>query len=88
MFATGIHAGTPHEHRPAAPDAMSNVVGCVRHLLSPQAQGLTGRTISAQHDDWANITPWTIPHLGEMGRRDRHLIAGLQRLLMRGQRAI
>jgi 3-oxoacyl-[acyl-carrier protein] reductase len=88
FIATGIHKGTPHEHRRADPDAMGNVVGCVRHLLSPQAQGLTGRTISAAWDDWRNLTPWTIPHLGDMGKRDRHLIAGLQRLLMRGRQAI
>jgi NAD(P)-dependent dehydrogenase (short-subunit alcohol dehydrogenase family) len=88
FIATGIHKGTPHEHRPAAPDAMANVVGCVRHLLSPQTQGLTGRTVSAAWDDWRNLTPWTIPHLDRMGQRDRHLIAGLQRLLMRGRQAI
>lgn len=88
FVATDIHKGTPHEHRKAEPDAMSNVVACVRHLLGPQTQGLTGRTVSAQWDDWRNLTPWTIPHLGNMGQRDRHLIAGLQRLLIRGKRAI
>lgn len=85
---TDIHKGTPHEHRRAEPDAMDNAVACVRHLLSPAAQGLTGRTVSAAWDDWRNLTPWTIPHLENMGQRDRHLIAGLQRLLLRGKRAI
>lgn len=88
FVATPIHKGTPHEHRQAAPDAMANVVACVRHLLSPQTQGLTGRTISAQHDDWRSLTPWTIPHLVNMGQRDRHLISGLERLLIRARRAI
>ena len=88
FVATDIHKGTPHEHRQASPDAMANVVACVRHLLSPQTQGLTGRTVSAQWDDWRNLTPWTLPHLGQMGQRDRHLISGLQRLLVHGKRAI
>lgn len=88
FIPTTIHAGTPHEHRQATPDAMGNVVTCVRHLLSPQTRGLTGRTISAQHDDWRSLSAWTIPHLGQMGQRDRHLISGLERLLIRARRAI
>jgi 3-oxoacyl-[acyl-carrier protein] reductase len=76
FIATGIHKGTPHEYRPAAPDAMNNVVACVRHLLSPHAQGLTGRTISAQYDDWASIDQTTIDSVvaSTMGMRDRHKI--------------
>lgn len=88
FVATDIHQGTPHEHRQAAPDAMANVVACVRHLLGPQTQGLTGRTISAAWDDWRNLSPWTIPHIDNQGTRDRHMIAGLQRLLIHGRRAI
>lgn len=73
---TDIHKGTPHEHRQAAPDAMANAVACVRHLLSPQTQGLTGRTISAAWDDWASIDQTTIDSVMEstMGMRDRHKI--------------
>lgn len=88
FVATDIHKGTPHEGRKAEPDAMANAVACVRHLLSPQTRGLTGRTISATWDDWRNITSWTLPHLGEMGTRDRHLISGLERLMIRSRRAV
>ena len=88
FVATDIHKGTPHEHRQAPPTAMADAVECVRHLLSPQTQGLTGRTISATWDDWRNLSQWTIPHMGAMGTRARHLISGLQRLLVHGKRAI
>lgn len=88
FIPTGIHKGTPHESRIAAPEAMKNVVACVRHLLGPAARGLTGRTISAQFDEWDQIQPWTMPYLGDQGTRTRHRIEGLNTQMIRRKRAI
>lgn len=88
FIATDIHAGTPHEQRQADPDALGNVVECVRHLLSPQTRGLTGRTVSAQWDAWNEIAPWTMPYLGDQGTRTRHKIEHLRSQMIRRQRAI
>lgn len=87
FVATEIHRGTPHEGKDDH-GAMRTAVALVRHLLSPQTQGLTGRTISAQWDDWQRLSPWTIPHLDRMGTRDRRMIAGLERLMLRAVRAM
>lgn len=60
-------------------DPMPRVLECVRVLLGPRAAGLTGKTISVPHDDWASINERTVPVLmaGQMGQRDRHKIARL-----------
>lgn len=81
FVATDIHRGTPDEGRLDG-GAMANVVDCVRHLLSPQTRGLTGKTISAQHDDWASLSALTIEavNASPMGTRTRHklqLVANL-----------
>lgn len=39
---------------------LAQVIGCVRHLLSPSTRGLTGRTVAAQFDDWEHLTPFTV----------------------------
>lgn len=88
FVATDIHKGTPHEQRRAEPDAMKNVTACVKHLLSHQARGMTGRTVSAQWDAWDEIAPWTLPYLGDQGTRTRHKIEHLRAQLIRNKRAI
>lgn len=88
FVATDIHRGTPHEQRRAEPDAMKNVTACVKHLLSHQARGMTGRTVSAQWDAWDEIAPWTLPYLGDQGTRTRHKIEHLRAQLIRNKRAI
>lgn len=35
--------------------ALERAVACVRHLLSEEARGLTGKTVSAEWDDWRAI---------------------------------
>lgn len=77
FVATGIHRGTPEAGRPDDGAALSRVVACVRHLLGPATRGLTGRTISAVHDDWQALSAETVPAVmaGAMGTRDRHKIA-------------
>lgn len=84
FVATSIHDGTPDAARREREGAMSDVVGCVRHLLSPATRGLNGRTVAAQFDDWPSISAWTVQALMEtrMGRRDRHPIQQCQRLMM------
>lgn len=56
-----VHTGfDPHAAAlPFDPDgsrAMARAVACVRHLLDPATRGLTGRTISAEFDDWENLS--------------------------------
>lgn len=87
FVATDIHKGTPHEGQDDH-GAMKRAVACVRHLLSPAAYGLSGRTVSAQFDEWEHLTPWTIPHLGDQGTRTRHLITDLERRVIRARRAM
>lgn len=86
FVATSIHDGTPNAGRADAPGAMERAVACVRHLLSPATKGLTGKTVSAQWDDWPALSPWTIPLLGRMGERDRVKIACLEQLLIHERR--
>ncbi len=85
FVATGIHAGTPEAGRPEREGALGDVVACVRHLLSPATQGLSGRTVAAQYDDWRSLSSWTVPALMETdaGTRWRHPIQQCQRLLRR-----
>lgn len=61
--------------------AMRTAVACVRHLLSPQTRGLTGKTISAAHDDWEHLTPWNVERVNASpdGTRYRYPIQMLQR---------
>jgi NAD(P)-dependent dehydrogenase (short-subunit alcohol dehydrogenase family) len=40
---------------------LAQVVDCIRHLLSPFARGLSGKTVAAQFDDWEHLTPFTVP---------------------------
>jgi NAD(P)-dependent dehydrogenase (short-subunit alcohol dehydrogenase family) len=67
----GPDAATDSEYAQArlaetyAPEAMARVVACVRHLLSPQTRGLTGKVISAPHDAWASITPADVESLND-----------------------
>lgn len=76
FIATDIHRGTPHEGQDDG-GAMATAVACVRHLLGPEARGLTGKTISAQYDDWESVSPLTVEALNDsqMGTRDRHKIS-------------
>ena len=88
FVATDIHAGTPLEGKSDGGMAMPTVVACVRHLLSPAAQGLSGRTISAAHDDWPHITPDSVPAImaSRMGRRDRIKVQRLAEVARYAQR--
>lgn len=85
FIKTHIHDNTPDADRVEREGAMGDVLGCVRHLLSPATRGLTGRTVAAQFDDWAHLTPWTVPAVmqGPMGTRTRHTIEQCQRLVRR-----
>jgi NAD(P)-dependent dehydrogenase (short-subunit alcohol dehydrogenase family) len=58
---------------------MDRVLACVRHLLSPAAKGLTGKTVSAEYDEWAAIRPETVASLNDsvMGTRHRYKIWGM-----------
>jgi NAD(P)-dependent dehydrogenase (short-subunit alcohol dehydrogenase family) len=40
---------------------LAQVVDCIRHLLSPYARGLSGKTVAAQFDRWEHLTPFTVP---------------------------
>jgi len=62
-------------------EAMGTALACIRHLLSPQTRGLTGKTVSAQYDDWRSIAPWNVERLNESsdGTRYRNPIQMLQR---------
>lgn len=71
---TAIHGP---DARPDGGEAMREAVACVRHLLSPAAYGLSGKTISAPHDAWRDINPMTVARVNAsvMGTRSRHPIA-------------
>lgn len=47
------------------PTAMERAVACVRHLLSPATKGLTGKTISAEHDCWQAVTAADVESLND-----------------------
>lgn len=75
---TSIHAGPVRDD---GGEAMREAVACVRHLLSPAAYGLSGKTISAPHDDWRGITPLTVARVNAstMGTRQRVPVAMVSR---------
>jgi NAD(P)-dependent dehydrogenase (short-subunit alcohol dehydrogenase family) len=77
FVATDIHRGTPLEGKSDGGHAMQRAVACVRHLLSPDARGLTGKTVSAQWDSWSDITQETVGSLNASPAwtRDRHKVA-------------
>lgn len=54
-------------------EAMAVAVECVRHLLAPSTRGLTGKTVSAVHDDWRSFDPLTVDAVNgsTMGTRTR-----------------
>lgn len=84
FIATDIHRGTPHEGQDDG-GAMATAVACVRHLLGPEARGLTGKTISAVWDDWENVDQTTVDGLNasEQGTRTRHTIRCVRALARR-----
>lgn len=56
---TPIHAPSEAAGLPvleAAGGEMERAVACVLHLLSDDAEGLTGKSVSAVYDDWRGIT--------------------------------
>lgn len=89
FIATGIHAGTPDEGRDDGGEALPNAVACVQHLLSADTRGLTGKTISAQWDDFRSVDQVNVEALNAspMGTRSRHKIQCVQNLV-RPQRLI
>ncbi len=62
--------------------AMARAVACVRHLLSPQTRGLSGKTVSAEFDDWQSISPLTVASVNAsvQGTRSRHTIQQVARI--------
>jgi len=48
-----------------ADEAMAPVVACVRHLLSDETRGLTGKTISVPHDGWRDIRESDVAYLND-----------------------
>lgn len=58
-------------------DQKDRAVACVRHLLSPETKGLTGKTISAEYDTWAAITPDNVESINDslLGCRHRYKVA-------------
>lgn len=57
-----------HVERKMAEDdgsALARAVACVRHLLSEKARGLTGKTVSAEWDDWQAIGPQNVEGLND-----------------------
>ena len=77
---TTIHGDNPLPDDGGA--GMATAIACVRHLLSSHTRGLTGRTVSAVHDDWASISPATVHavNASPMGTRTRHTIQQVARM--------
>lgn len=72
-----VPSGMPGEWAAGKRDeAMETAVACVRHLLSPTTRGLSGKTVSAAHDDWRSLNPMTIVSVNAsvQGTRMRHTI--------------
>lgn len=65
---------TEGEDRPSP--QMDRAVACVLHMLGPATTGLTGKSISAEYDDWALIGPENVEslNLSNLGTRHRYLI--------------
>jgi NAD(P)-dependent dehydrogenase (short-subunit alcohol dehydrogenase family) len=76
---TSIHNGPVRDD---GGEAMREAVACVRHLLSPTTRGLSGKTISAPHDDWRSINQHTVARVNAstMGTRRREPIAMVERV--------
>lgn len=72
------HVEYQHATR-SADGAMELVVACVRHLLSNNTKGLTGKSISAPYDDWLSLASWNVDAVNRspVGTRSRHKLAGL-----------
>ena len=85
---TGMHGVTVAAGREAAGPAwgetvrrlreadgseLARAVACIRHLLSDDARGLTGKSVSAEWDDWRSITAEAVPALNasRVWTRDR-----------------
>lgn len=69
---------TPFHGLPDAPSPqLDRAVACVLHLLSPSAKGLTGKTVSAEYDDWQAITPSNVESLNDslLGNRHRYKVS-------------
>ncbi len=70
-MAAGPEQATDSEYAQALladtynPEAMERAVACVRHLLSPETRGLTGKTISAPHDSWQSVTAADVESLND-----------------------
>ncbi len=70
-LAAGPEQATDSEYAQALlaetynPEAMARAVACVRHLLSPDTRGLTGKTISAPHDSWQSVTTADVESLND-----------------------
>jgi NAD(P)-dependent dehydrogenase (short-subunit alcohol dehydrogenase family) len=62
--------------KPDKGEAMAEAVACVRHMLSPATRGLSGKTVSAPHDGWRDISPLTVARVNAsvMGTTTRHPI--------------
>ena len=45
--------------------ALRRAVDCIRHLLGPEAKGLTGKSVSAVHDDWRSIRADMAPAIND-----------------------
>lgn len=54
---------------------LERAVACILHLLSDEARGLTGKTVSAVHDDWRGITAGRVPDLNRSSVWTRNRIA-------------
>lgn len=71
---TTIHGDNPLPDDGGA--AMNTAVECVRHLLSPEARGLTGKTVSAVWDMWHEIDQTNVQAINDApdGTRMRRYI--------------
>ena len=64
----------------AAGGEMERAVACILHLLSDEAHGLTGKTVSAAHDDWRGITQARVPDLNRSSVWTRTRIAAREEM--------
>ena len=68
---------TPMTGHPDMPSPEKDrAVVCVLQLLDPATRGLTGKTISAEYDDWHQITQDNVESLNDslLGERHRYLL--------------
>ncbi|HVQ45104.1 MAG TPA: SDR family oxidoreductase [Candidatus Saccharimonadia bacterium] len=61
-------------HLDAPSPEKDRAVACVLRLLSSETKGLTGKTISAEHDDWSRINQENVESLNDslLGQRHRY----------------